>query len=61
VIKPLESTVYRLCEQHAHIRGEATTADPDLFRGIGFTQALEREERQQLLRNTDASRASTKE
>jgi hypothetical protein len=44
-----------------HKQGEATTADPDLFRSIGFTQALELEERQELLRNTDASRASTKE
>jgi hypothetical protein len=36
-------------------------ADPDMFRSVGFTQTLEREERQQLLRNTDASRASTEE
>ena len=36
-------------------------ADPDLFRSIGFTQALELKEGQELLRNTDASRTSTKE
>jgi hypothetical protein len=37
------------------------TADPNLFRSIDFTQALEREERQQLLRNTNSSRASAEE
>jgi hypothetical protein len=53
--------VYIFCEQHAHIQGEATMADPDLFRSVGFTQALESKERQQLLRNADASRASAEE
>jgi len=44
-----------------HTDGKAMTADPNLFRSIDFTQALEREERQQLLRNTNSSRASAEE
>jgi hypothetical protein len=41
--------------------GKAMTADPDLFRSIDFTQTLEGEEREQLLRNANSSRASAEE
>lgn len=41
--------------------GKAMTADPNLFRSINFTHALEREERQQLFRNTYCSRARAEE
>ena len=44
-----------------HTDGKAMRADPNQFRSIDFTQALEREERQQLFRNTNSSRASAEE
>jgi hypothetical protein len=44
-----------------HTDDKTMTADPNLFPSIDFTQALEREERQQLLRNTNSSRASAEE
>jgi hypothetical protein len=44
-----------------HTNGEAMTTDPNVFRSFDFTQAQEREEGQQLLRDTNSSRASTEE
>lgn len=44
-----------------HTDDKAMTANPNLFHSINFAQALEREERQELLCNTNSSRASAKE
>jgi len=46
---------------HGHTQRKVTKKYPDLFRSVGVTQALEPEEGQQLLRNTDAGGTSAKE
>jgi hypothetical protein len=46
---------------NTYTRRNATTAYPDLLRGIGLAHALELEEGQQLLGDTDTRRTSAKE